>query len=123
MRRESGVDYKAAGVDAYNAIQAHMEKRMSHGIQVGASCPPTLTRWTSRAGLGFSTNGNKPGLPLDLRSGYGSADFDRTHVITFNYTSPYRPEVLCGQQHSLEGEIVRWLVAGRAHRVAERAAI
>jgi hypothetical protein len=29
------ISYKAAGVDAYNALQAHVEKRMSHGIQVG----------------------------------------------------------------------------------------
>ena len=31
------IGYKAAGVDAYNALQAHIEKRMSKGIQVGAS--------------------------------------------------------------------------------------
>ena len=30
------ISYIAAGVDAYNALQAHLEKRMSHGIQVGA---------------------------------------------------------------------------------------
>ena len=31
------IDYKAAGVDAYNALQAHIEKRMGHGVQVAAS--------------------------------------------------------------------------------------
>ncbi len=31
------IDYEAAGVDAYNALQAHIEKRMSHGVQVGVS--------------------------------------------------------------------------------------
>ena len=30
------IAYKAAGVDAYNALQSHVEKRMSHGIQVGS---------------------------------------------------------------------------------------
>jgi hypothetical protein len=29
--------YKAAGVSAYNALQTHVEKRMSHGLQVGFS--------------------------------------------------------------------------------------
>ena len=29
--------YKAAGVSAYNALQTHIEKRMSHGLQVGFS--------------------------------------------------------------------------------------
>ena len=27
--------YTAAGVSAYNALQTHVEKRMSHGLQVG----------------------------------------------------------------------------------------
>ena len=39
-------------------------------------------RWTSRAALGLFYNGNNP---LNLRDGYASADFDRTHVINFNY--------------------------------------
>ena len=29
--------YTAAGISAYNALQAHVEKRMSHGLQVGFS--------------------------------------------------------------------------------------
>ncbi len=31
------IAYRAAGVDAYNALQAHVEKRISHGIQAGVS--------------------------------------------------------------------------------------
>ncbi|HSU18553.1 MAG TPA: TonB-dependent receptor, partial [Acidobacteriaceae bacterium] len=31
------IDYRAAGVDAYNALTAHVEKRMSHGLQLAAS--------------------------------------------------------------------------------------
>ena len=75
------IDYKAAGIDAYNALQVHVDKRMSHGIQVGASYT-----WShaldEQSGLGLFYNGNNP---LNLRSGYGSADFDRTHVLNFNY--------------------------------------
>jgi hypothetical protein len=31
------IAYKAAGIDAYNALQAHIDKRMGHGFQIGAS--------------------------------------------------------------------------------------
>ncbi len=75
------ITYKAAGVDDYNALQAHVEKRMSHNFQVGASYT-----WShaldEHSGLGLFYNGNNP---LNLRSAYGSADFDRTHVINFSY--------------------------------------
>jgi hypothetical protein len=75
------IDYKAAGVDAYNALQAHIEKRMGHGIQVGASYTYSHAL-DEQSGLGLFYNGNNP---LNLRSGYGSADFDRKHVLNFNY--------------------------------------
>ena len=75
------IGYKAAGVDAYNALQAHIEKRMSKGIQVGASYTYSHAL-DEQSGLGLFYNGNNA---LNLRSGYGSADFDRTHVINFNY--------------------------------------
>ena len=75
------ISYVAAGVDDYNALQAHIEKRMSHYFQVGASYT-----WShaldEQSGLGLFYNGNNP---LNLRSGYGSSDFDRTHVLNFNY--------------------------------------
>jgi hypothetical protein len=75
------IAYRAAGVDAYNALQAHLEKRISHGLQVGASY--TYSHATDeQSGLGLFYNGNNP---LDLRSGYGLSDFDRAHVINFNY--------------------------------------
>jgi hypothetical protein len=75
------IDYKAAGVDAYNALQAHVEKRMSHGIQIGASYTYSHAL-DEQSGLGLFYNGNNP---LNLRDGYASSDFDRTHVINFNY--------------------------------------
>jgi Carboxypeptidase regulatory-like domain len=75
------ITYKAAGIDDYNALQVHVDKRMSHGIQLGASYT-----WShaldEQSGLGLFYNGNNP---LNLRSAYGSADFDRTHVLNFNY--------------------------------------
>jgi hypothetical protein len=68
-------------VDAYDALQAHFDKRMSHGIQIGASYTYSHAL-DEQSGLGLFYNGNNP---LNLRSSYGSADFDRTHVLNFNY--------------------------------------
>ena len=73
--------YTAAGISAYNALQAHVEKRLSHGLQVGFSY--TFSHATDeQSALGLFYNGNNP---LDLRSGYGLSDFDRKHVINFTY--------------------------------------
>jgi hypothetical protein len=73
--------YTAAGISAYNALQTHIEKRMSHGLQVGFSY--TYSHATDeQSGMGLFYNGNNP---LNLRSGYGSSDFDRTHVFNFSY--------------------------------------
>ncbi len=73
--------YKAAGVSAYNALQTHIEKRMSHGLQVGFSYTYSHSL-DEQSGMGLFFNGNNP---LDLRSAYGSSDFDRTHVFNFSY--------------------------------------
>ncbi|MGA2355062.1 MAG: carboxypeptidase regulatory-like domain-containing protein [Terriglobales bacterium] len=74
--------YTAAGVSAYNALQTHIEKRMSHGLQFGFSY--TYSHATDeQSGMGLFYNGNNP---LNLRSGYGSSDFDRTHVFNFSYS-------------------------------------
>jgi hypothetical protein len=73
--------YKAAGVSAYNALQTHIEKRMSHGLQVGFSYTYSHAL-DEQSGMGLFFNGNNP---LNLRSAYGSSDFDRTHVFNFSY--------------------------------------
>jgi hypothetical protein len=78
--------YTAAGIGAYNALEAHVEKRLSHGLQVGLSY--TYSHATDeQSGMGLFYNGNNPN---NLRGGYGSSDFDRTHVfnITYGYTLP-----------------------------------
>jgi hypothetical protein len=73
--------YTAAGISAYHALQAHVEKRLSHGLQVGFSY--TFSHATDeQSALGLFYNGNNP---LNLRSGYGLSDFDRKHVINFTY--------------------------------------
>ena len=91
------IDYKAAGVDAYHALTAHIDKRMSHGVQVSASYTYSHAL-DEQSGLGLFYNGNNP---LNLRDGYASADFDRTHVINFNYV--FRVPDVVANKHSLEG--------------------
>ena len=73
--------YKAAGISAYNALQTHIEKRMSHGVRMGFSY--TYSHATDeQSALGLFYNGNNP---LNLREAYGSSDFDRTHVFNFSF--------------------------------------
>ncbi len=89
--------YTAAGIAMYNALESHLEKRFSHGFQAGVSY--TYSHATDeQSGLGLFYNGNNP---LKLRSGYGSADFDRTHVLNFTYgvTSPkiFATDTLAGK--------------------------
>ena len=89
--------YKAAGIASYNAIQAHAEQRLTHGLFVGASYTYSHAL-DEQSDLGlFYTGGNA----LNLRSGYASADFDRTHVlnVNFNYRipSPYAESSLAGK--------------------------
>ena len=100
------IDYKAAGVDDYNALTAHVEKRMSKGIQVGASYTYSHAL-DEQSGLGLFYNGNNA---LNLRSGYGSADFDRTHVINFNYV--FRLPNFA-TEHTLKGDLIDdWSLVG-----------
>ena len=73
--------YKALGVSNYNALQTHVEKRLSHGVQVGFSYT-----WShaldEQSAMGLFYNGNNP---LQPKGAYASSDFDRTHVMNFNY--------------------------------------
>jgi hypothetical protein len=74
--------YTAAGVSAYNALQTHVEKRMSHGLRIGFSYTYSHAL-DEQSGMGLFFNGNNPS---DLRSAYGSSDFDRTHIFNFSYS-------------------------------------
>ena len=102
------ITYKAAGIDAYNALQAHIDKRISHGLQAGASYT-----WShsldEQSGLGLFYSGNNP---LNLRSGYGSSDYDRTHVFSLNYAYQI-PDF--ANKHTWEGKVIDgWSLVGLA---------
>jgi len=68
-------------VSAYNALQTHIEKRLSHGLQAGVSY--TFSRsFDEQSALGLFYNGSNP---LNLRGGYAPSDYDRTHVFNVDY--------------------------------------
>ncbi|MGD0469162.1 MAG: TonB-dependent receptor [Terriglobales bacterium] len=98
--------YTAAGISAYNALQTHVEKRMSHGFQVGFSY--TYSHATDeQSAMGLFYNGNNP---QNLRSGYGLSDFDRKHVINFTYTYEL-PKFFSAS--SLKGKVADgWAISG-----------
>ena len=74
--------YTAEGVSAYNALQTHVEKRLTHGVRLGFSY--TWSHATDeQSALGLFYNGNNP---LNLREAYGSSDFDRRNVFNFSFT-------------------------------------
>jgi hypothetical protein len=98
--------YTAEGVSAYNALQVHVEKRLSHGLQAGFSY--TFSRsFDEQSAMGLFYNGSNP---LQLRGGYAPSDFDRTHVfnIDYHYELPK-----FASANSWEGKVVDgWAVQG-----------
>jgi hypothetical protein len=98
--------YVAEGISAYNALQLHVEKRISHGLQAGVSY--TFSRsLDEQSALGLFYNGNNP---LNIRSAYGPSDFDRTHVINIDYHYEL-PNFVSG--NSWESKVVDgWAVQG-----------
>ncbi len=102
----NSVSYKAAGVSAYDALQLHVEQRLTHGLQVGFSYT-----WShaldEQSGLGLFYNGNNA---LNLRDGYASSDFDRTHTTNFFYTYEF-PKF--GSESTLLGRFTNgWQLSG-----------
>jgi len=73
--------YTAEGISAYNALQAHIEKRLSHGLQAGLSYTFSHS-FDEQSAMGLFYNGSNP---LQLRGGYAPSDFDRTHVFNIDY--------------------------------------
>ena len=77
----NAVLFKTVGVSAYDALQAHLEKRLSHDIQGGLSYT-----WShaldEQSDIGIFFTGNNPN---NLRSSWASSDFDRTNVFSANF--------------------------------------
>ena len=77
----NAADFKAAGVSAYDALETHVEKRLSHHFQAGASYT-----WShaldEQSDIGLFFTGDDP---QKLRDSWASSDFDRTHVFSANF--------------------------------------
>ena len=77
----NAADFKAVGVSAYDALEAHVEKRLSHNFQIGGSYT-----WShaldEQSDIGLFFTGDDP---KKLRDSWASADFDRTHVFSANF--------------------------------------
>jgi hypothetical protein len=73
--------FKTVGVSAYDALEAHVEKRLSHNFQAGASYT-----WShaldEQSDIGLFFTGDNPNK---LHDSWASSDFDRTHVFSANF--------------------------------------
>jgi hypothetical protein len=82
----SGLDQAQwTGISNYNSLQANLQKRLSHGVQLGLAYTygKTLTDVT---GVGtFPLGGGAYNNQLDPMNGYGPADFDTRHRFVANY--------------------------------------
>ncbi|MGB8064008.1 MAG: carboxypeptidase regulatory-like domain-containing protein [Candidatus Sulfotelmatobacter sp.] len=68
----------------YNALQASLIHRLKNGLSFQASYTYSKTL-TDNAG----PNATVPSFPQDsynIKAEYGPSDFDRTHILTFNYS-------------------------------------
>jgi hypothetical protein len=73
--------FKTVGVSAYDALETHLEKRLSHNIQGGISY--TWSRaLDEQSDIGIFFTGDNPDR---LRDSWGPADFDRTNILSANF--------------------------------------
>jgi hypothetical protein len=77
----NSADFKTVGVSAYDALEAHLEKRLSKNFALGTSYT-----WShsldEQSDIGLFFTGDNPN---HLRDSWASSDFDRTHVFTGNF--------------------------------------
>ncbi len=73
--------FESVGSSAYDSLQVHVEKRLSHHFQGGVSYT-----WghalDEQSDIGLFFTGNNPN---NLHDSYASSDFDRTHTTTANF--------------------------------------
>ena len=77
----SATDFKTAGVSAYDALETHLEKRLSRDFQAGVSYT-----WShaldEQSDIGLFFTGDDP---KHLRDSWASSDFDRSNVFSANF--------------------------------------
>jgi hypothetical protein len=102
----NSADFKTVGVSAYDALDVHVEKRLSHHFQVGGSYT-----WShaldEQSDIGLFFTGDDP---AHLRDSWASSDFDRTHVFSANFQVDVPNTV---KAHSVASYVVNdWHFAG-----------
>lgn len=77
----NAADFKTVGISAYDALEAHVEKRLSHNFQIGGSYTYSHAL-DEQSDIGLFFTGDDP---KKLRDSWASADFDRTQVFSANF--------------------------------------
>ncbi|MFY9940448.1 MAG: carboxypeptidase regulatory-like domain-containing protein [Silvibacterium sp.] len=77
----NAASFETVGTSAYDALETHLEKRLSHNYQVGASYTFSHT-YDEQSDIGLFFTGDNPN---DLRTSYAPSDFDRTHVFSASF--------------------------------------
>ena len=75
--------FKAIGNSSYDALETHLEKRLSHHFQAGVSYTFSHAL-DEQSDIGLFFTGNDPN---HIRNSYASADFDRTNVFSANFVA------------------------------------
>jgi hypothetical protein len=73
--------FKTVGNSAYDGLETHLEKRLSHNFQAGVSYTFSHT-YDEQSDIGLFFTGDNPN---NLRDSYARADFDRTNVFSANF--------------------------------------
>ena len=73
--------FKAAGISEFNALEFHLDRRLTHHVSAGVSYTFSHAL-DEQSDVGLFFTGDNPN---NLRDSYAKADFDRTHVLNFNY--------------------------------------
>ncbi|MGB9028522.1 MAG: carboxypeptidase regulatory-like domain-containing protein [Acidobacteriaceae bacterium] len=73
--------FETTGTSAYDGLEAHLEKRLSHNVLGGVSYTFSHT-YDEQSDIGLFFTGDNPNK---LRDSYAPADFDRTQVLTGNF--------------------------------------
>jgi len=100
--------FESVGTSAYDSLQFHVEKRLSHHFQGGLSYT-----WghalDEQSDIGLFFTGNNPN---NLHQSYASSDFDRTHTTTMNF-AVLLPNF--AKQHSVTSYFINdWSLTGIA---------
>jgi hypothetical protein len=103
----NSTSFTSAAISSYDALQARIQRRMSHGLQFGLSYTWSHTL-DEQSDIGLFFTGDNP---QNLRSSYADADFDRTNVTTANFTYQL-PSIIHGERNPLHFVTNGWALEG-----------